>query len=72
MYAAFPLAEWLADTQLATTVKVESAGNTTPQRLFPLAVNVMRLKIQKLKQDIHEHLIPKWQSQDRDVTMADA
>jgi len=52
--------------------KVESAGNTTPQRLFPLAVNVMRSKIQKLKKDIHEHLIPKWQSQDQDVTMADA
>lgn len=57
---------------LLASVKVESAGNTTPQRLFPLAVNVMRSKIQKLKQDIHEHLIPKWQSQDQDVTMADA
>ena len=57
---------------LLASVKVESAGNTTPQRLFPLAVNVMRLKIHKLKQDVHEHLIPKWQSRDQDVTMVNA
>ncbi|KAF8312317.1 RBP11-like subunits of RNA polymerase [Clavulina sp. PMI_390] len=51
--------------------RVETSGVTAPENLFPQAVKVLRSKIQKLKEDIRTHVLPKLEAGDGDVVMAE-